>query len=183
VPASRHGRISRSVSRKLDEAVNAGIDDDKILAPLRQNALKTSEDAAKAGRSREEQITDFQLQMGQITTEAAIESLRLILSRTREGTDEYMQLALKIHQLEQQAGQDLQFNLPTNLGLPTLYEARRVTQSTAAGIGYQDNRNVNLLVQVNGAQDPMTVTNQVVSALQSAMGGGATLTPQVGMGA
>jgi hypothetical protein len=36
---------------------------------------------------------------------------------------------------------------------------------------------------VNGAQDPMTVTNQVVSALQSAMGGGATLTPQVGMGA
>jgi hypothetical protein len=168
--------------RKLDQAIaeNQG---EAAINQATGEWKKANENYAKSSRSREESLIDFQLSMGQITTQTAIEGLRLILSRTREGTDEYMQLALKIHQLEQQSGQDLQFNLPTNLGLPTLYEARRVTQSTAAGIGYQDNRNVNLLVQVNGAQDPMTVTNQVVSALQSAMGGGATLTPQVGMGA
>lgn len=168
--------------RKLDDAIARGADE-TTLGPIRAALATANENYARTGRSHEESLIDFQLSMGQITTDAAIGQLRLILSRTREGTDEYMQLAMKIHQLEQQAGQDLQFNLPTNLGLPTLYEARRVSQSTAAGIGYQDNRNVNLLVQVNGAQDPMTVTNQVVNALQSAMGGGPTLTPQIGMGA
>lgn len=169
--------------RKLDLAISQGITDPKVIDPLKSALVQANANARNVALDKQQQIIDFQLQMGQITTDSAIESLRLLLSQTQEGTQQYMQLALKIHQLEQQAGQNLQFNLPTTLGLPTLYEARRVTQSTAAGIGYQDNRNVQLVVQVNGAQDPMTVTNQVVSALQSAMGGGPTLTPQIGMGA
>lgn len=172
---------AKEAQRKLDEAIAQGAGEG-TLNQLKGSLATANENYGKTGRSNEQSIIDFQLQMGEITTSTAIESLRLILSRTRVGTEEYRQLALKIRQLEQQAGQDLQFNLPTQLGLPTLYEARRVTQSTAAGIGYQDNRSVSLVVQVNGAQDAMAITNQVMTAFSSAMGNGRTFTPQVGVG-
>lgn len=167
---------AKEAKRKLDEAVAQGRGEIDVNR-LRGEYATASENYLKSGRSREEQITDFQLQMGQITTQTAVESLRLILSRTREGTDEYMQLALKIKSLEDQAGQDLQFNLPSTLGLPTLYESRRVSQSTTAGMGYQDNRNIVLSVNVNGAQDPMAVTNQIMSAFSSAVGTSNTYAP------
>lgn len=162
--------------RKLDEAVSQGRGEAEVNQ-LKGAFATATENYYKTGRAREEQIIDFQLQMGQITTQTAIEQLRLILSRTREGTDEYMALAQKIRGLEQQAGTDLQFNLPSTLGLPTLYESRRVSQSTMAGIGYQDNRNIVLSVNVNGTQDPMAVANQIMSAFSSATGTGNMYAP------
>jgi hypothetical protein len=167
--------------RKLDQAIAEGRGEAEVNS-LRGAFATATEGAASAGRSEAQSIIDFQLAMGEITTQQAIESLRLILNHTRMGTEEYRSLAMKIYQLEQQAGADLQFNLPTQLALPTLYESRRLSQGTAAGIGYQDNRNVALVVQVNGAQDAMAVTNQVMAAFSSAMGAAPTYTPQIGVG-
>lgn len=162
-------RIARDESqRKLDEARAQGVTGD-ALNPFLQQVVETNEALRKGTLQRQQQIIDFQLAMGQITTTTAIESLKLLLQQTKEGTDEYMQLAQKIHSLEQSAS-DLQFNLPTQLGLPTLYEARRVAQGTAMGIGYQDNRQIAVAINVNGAQDPAATAAQVMAAFQSATG-------------
>lgn len=179
VKAAELGAVE--AKRKLDEAIAQGRGEAEINQ-LRGAFATASENWASTGRSEEQSIIDFQMAMGEITTQQAIESLRLILNRTKMGTEEYRSLAMKIYQLEQQAGQDLQFNLPSQLSLPTLYESRRMTQGTAAGIGYQDNRNVQLVVQVNGAQDAMAVTNQVMAAFSSAMNTSPTYTPQIGVG-
>lgn len=155
--------------RKLDEAVAMGVQGD-ALNPYTQRVVEANDALSKGALNRQQQIIDFQLAMGQITTEAAIASLQLLLSQTKEGTDEYMSLAQKIRQMEQSAGADLQFNLPTQLGLPTLYESRRLSQGTQAGIGYQDNRTVTVAINVNGAQDPAATAQQVMAAIQTASG-------------
>jgi hypothetical protein len=172
----------KEAKRKLDEAVSQNRGEAEINQLTGQYAT-AQENAAHTARTEEESIIDFQLQMRQITTDQAISGLKLILSRTKFGTDEYRQLAQKIDQLEQQAGQDLQFNLPSNISLPTLYEARRMNQGTAAGIGYMDNRNIALTFNVDGAQDPAAVSAQIMTALQGAMGGGQLYTPGVSTGA
>jgi glutamate formiminotransferase len=77
----------------------------------------------------------------------------------------------------------MQFNLPGNIRLPTLYEARRLNQSTAAGVGYMDNRNIALTFNVNGAQDPALVATQIMNALDASAGGGQLYTPGVSVGA
>lgn len=154
--------------RKLTEAMAQGVKGD-ALNPFTQKVVETNDALQKGTLQRQQQLIDFQLSMGQITTGTAIASLQMMLNQTKEGTDEYMALAQKIHGLENQAG-DLQFNLPTQLGLPTLYESRRLNQGTQAGIGYQDNRTVTVAINVNGAQDPAATAQQVMAAFQSASG-------------
>jgi hypothetical protein len=182
-PVTAATKAAEEAKRKLDEAVAKGIKDTSVLDPLTGQLATANKAAFLAPINKQIEDLDFLYNMEQLSLGEYVAGLEAQLSQLDVNSKEYKDLALKVFQLKKQGQQDFQFNLPTNLGLPTLYEARRATQSTTAGIGYQDNRNVNLLVQVNGAQDPMTVTNQVVSALQSAMGGGATLTPQVGVGA
>lgn len=172
---------AKEAKRKLDEAIAQGRGEAEINQ-LRGQFATATENWARTGRSDEEAIIDFQLAMGEITTSQAVDGLKLILSRTKVGTDEYRSLAQKIKGIEQQAGQDLQFNLPSNITLPTLYEARRVNQGTAAGIGYMDNRNIALTFNVNGSQDPAAVSSQIMGALQTAMGGGQLYTPGVAVG-
>lgn len=170
--------------RKLNEARAKGITDPKVLGPLQGAVETTATEMAKAAVSEEEESIDFMKDMGTITIGQALESYRALLARTKEGTAQYRELARKIKSLEQEAtsGDDLQFNLPATLGIPTLYEARRMNQSTIAGIGYQDNRNIVMSLSVNGAQDPMVVANQVMAAFNSAMSSGNTRASGIGMG-
>lgn len=114
---------------------------------------------------------DFLLQIGDITTAQAIEMLEAVAQIPDLTEEQVRGIRLKIKSLQQELSRDFQFNLPTFLGLPTLYEARRVTQGTAAGIGYQDNRNVNVQINVSGAQDPNAVAAQVNAGLAQALGG------------
>ena len=92
----------------------------------------------------------------------------------------------QIHDLERQIkslrdslGQDYQFNLPSDLGLPTLYEARRLNQSdgnyqTRQGLtntdlyggGYQDNRNIQINIVANNSIDAKEALNLLVDTLQ-----------------
>lgn len=172
-------RIAASEAhRKLDTARGWGLSGDDLAPYL---AATTTADRDLIRTSIQDQIDtiDFMQQMGQITTGQALESLKAVLATTKVGSKEYESLSLRIRSMTQSAQADLQFNLPTTLGLPTLYEARRQSQSAQQGIGYQDNRNVVVSIAVNGAQDPAAVALQVSSALQSSLRGGNSFTPYV----
>lgn len=67
---------------------------------------------------------------------AYLQSLKQIPDLT---TDQIRSIDRQIKGLSDELRGDLQFNLPTNLNLPTLYEVRRTNQ-LGSGIGYQDNR-------------------------------------------
>jgi hypothetical protein len=112
------------------------------------------------------------LDMGQISRSQYINYLEGLKNTLIPGTRQFKDLELTIKQLKDDIGGDLQANLPTSLRLPTLYEVRRFNQSATAGmgggIGYQDNRQVSVQVNVNGASPD--VTNQVVAVIEDVMG-------------
>lgn len=67
--------------------------------------------------------------------------------------DQLRALDRQIKQLRDELGADFQFNLPTTLGLPTLYEVRRTAQ-TPGGVGaYYDNSVVTINVNVENGAD------------------------------
>ena len=112
----------------------------------------------------------FQFEMGQITKSQYIQYLEG-LKALADGNQEIIRdLDRQIKGLKDELGADLQFNLPTNLTLPTLYEARRLNQSVGADgrpAGYQDNRVVDINIIVNNGMD-VTKMQQV---LTDALGG------------
>jgi len=111
---------------------------------------------------------DFALQMEQITTGQAIAQLEALLQIPNLTKQETQQLLLKIKQLRDSLGQDLQFNIPSFLGLPTLYEARRLNQSGGAS-GYQDQRVYQVTVYPAPGMDEEALANKVVERVGGAM--------------
>lgn len=68
-------------------------------------------------------------------------------------TQQLRDLDRQIKSLRDELGADFQFNLPTTLGLPTLYEVRRTNQTPGGGGSYQDMRNYNIVLYVNNGMD------------------------------
>jgi hypothetical protein len=140
-------------------------------------------DAIDAAVGENTSMIDFLLEMGQITTSQAIERLKVERDKYEYMSTKWRDLQSKIHSLQKGAEADAQFNLPANITMPTLYEARRLNQSRQMGVGYMDNRSIAVTFNVDGAQDPAAVSNQIMHALQGAMGGGQVYTPGVAVGA
>lgn len=161
--------------RHLAEAIAQG----KGTTVIRQdqanvvNALAAQRDTVL--QSKEETI-DFNLQIKKISTAQAIALYTALLS-SKNTVAEQRDLLLKIQQLKDTLGQDLQFNLPTDLQLPTLYEARRFNQGGGAsgfaetnatgGGGQNFNDNRVITIAVNGAQDTKAVVADVVAAINA----------------
>lgn len=82
---------------------------------------------------------EYLLELERISTGQAIEMLRAMMAIPTNTEEMIRNLERRIHQLQQDLSQDLQFNIPQEIQLPTLYEARRLAQ-TPQGQGYQDNR-------------------------------------------
>jgi hypothetical protein len=79
--------------------------------------------------------------------------------------DGALKLKAEIQSLQQGAMQNAQFNLPSNLTLPTLYEARR-TEATPVGSTYNGNHGtVNFTVQITNPQDVPGVLNKMSAAV------------------
>lgn len=120
----------------------------------------------------QDQLEQYQFlyDMGRITRGqfiAYLEQLKQVPDLTAQ---QIRDLDRQIKQLKGELQQDLQFNLPTNIALPTLYEVRRLNQSTQGGpggpqVGYQDNRIVEINVQVNNGTDLATVQQIFTDAL------------------
>lgn len=94
----------------------------------------------------------FLFDMGRITTGQLIEYLQSLLDIPNLTKQQVRDIQLQIKQLRDQLGQDFQFNLPTNLALPTAYQVQRVDQAGSLS-AVTDNRQVNIEVMVNNNVD------------------------------
>ena len=115
---------------------------------------------------------DFLFEMGQITKSQYINYLEGLKSTLIPGTAQFRDLELAIKRLKDDVSGDLQSNLPTSLALPTLYEVRRLAGTNpnenvrGTSVGYQDNRQMDVKVYIDGNMSE----DQVVSALSKAVG-------------
>lgn len=122
----------------------------------------------------QEQIIQFQLSMLQITHAQAVAQLQQLLAQAQTPAQQ-RQIEEQIHQEQLTAGADLQYNLPTTLGLPTLYTARRLTQEgNSLGLGAQNasagvitNDNRQIIITLNEATDGGQALQTIVDALNS----------------
>jgi TP901 family phage tail tape measure protein len=141
-----------------------------VMAQLAAQAevIQAQAGVVAAQISSGERNIDFALQIGQISTQQAITQLEALLKIPGITQEQTQQILLKINELRKSASKDLQFNIPTDIKLPTLYEVRRLQQSQQAGIGYNDNRQV--MVQYN-VYTPLDHT-QTLQDLANVVGGG-----------
>lgn len=101
----------------------------------------------------------YLLDTDKITKSQYIDYLTALKNTLDPATDQFKELEVMIKRLKDDIGSDLQANLPTSLQLPTLYEVRRLDQTgteagaAIGGIGYQDNRNVQINVSISDASD------------------------------
>jgi hypothetical protein len=160
---------------QLNDAIKAGAGT-AAINQLRGQVIT----ADKAARDMviNEKLDEYKwlLDMGQITQSQYIKYLESLQSTLAPGSKQFKDLALTIKQLKDGISSDLQANLPTSLRLPTLYEVRRFDQTGAssggatAGIGYQDNRQVSIQIEVNNAdQDTQGI---VLQTIEEALGTG-----------
>jgi hypothetical protein len=124
--------------------------------------------------SNRERDIDVALQLERISIAQAIQQLQALLSFPEITARQTEELLLKIKSLRDQAAGDFALNLG-DIKLPTLYEVRRQAQSNAAGIGYQDNRNVAVTLYVTNGMTLDVATAMLSDALGAPV---RTLTPR-----
>lgn len=126
----------------------------------------SAEAAVRDARLSEERATiDYQLAIGQITKQQAIGALQALLTIPKLTEEQIREINLTIKGLRDQLGADFQFNLPTQLGLPTVYEVRRLGQSGGAGAGYNDNRQITVTVYAETNASPDEIAAQVANVV------------------
>lgn len=101
--------------------------------------------------ARRQDHYQFLYDMGRITTGQLVSYLQSLLSIPDLTRQQIQDIQLQIRNLRQELGQDFQFNLPTELALPTLFEVRRADQS--GGRNFTDNRQVTINVEVGSNVD------------------------------
>ena len=160
--------------QQLNDAIKAGAG---TAAVNNARASFISADKAAKDAVFQDRMDEYKwlLDMGRISKSQYINYLDGLKSTLIPGTKQFKDLELTIKQLKDDVGGDLQANLPTSLRLPTLYEVKRFDQTPQmgtgyAGIGYQDNRQVSINVEINDAsQDTASI---VVKTLEDALGTG-----------
>lgn len=127
---------------------------------------------------------DFLLDMERISIQQAIRMLEAMM-RIPENTEEMTRsIERRIKGLRDELGRDFQFNLPSNLDLPTLYEVRRLSQ-TQQGAGYNaaalanqqastlgemaraqynDNRVISLEFNANNVTEAEDIMNKIIDS-------------------
>lgn len=133
------------------------------LIAAKADVIRATAAARDARISKLEDDYAFAYEMGQITKSQYIQYLEGLKSLADGNTTIIRDLDRRIKSLKDELGADNQFNLPANIGLPTLYESRRLNQSGAGG--YQDNRNVNIVVNVGNGTDAAQVAGIINDAL------------------
>lgn len=106
---------------------------------------------------------EFMHEMGQITTQQLIgylESLLRIPDLTQEQTRDIQR---QIKGLKDDLSANYQFNLPSDLALPTLYEVRRISQTPGGVGGYQDNSMVQINFTAYNTEDANAIADKIVN--------------------
>lgn len=140
--------------------------DDTAKAQLRADIVRQETQVRDAILSEERATIDYQLAIGDISQGQAISALQGLLAIPNLAEEQIREINLAIKNMRDQLGQDYQFNLPSSLALPTVYEVRRLGQSESAGSGYNDNRQIVVNVTAQTNADP----NQIAAAVSEAVG-------------
>ena len=134
-----------------------------------------AEVVSSQARVRDEQLAsqvdeyDYLFEIDAINKQQLIQYLQQLKTIPDLTTEQLRDLDRRIKDLNSDLGQDLQFNLPANIAIPTLFETRRLNQTVdtnGAGGGYQDNRVVSIQLNVNGNTD----AGELVELLDSYLG-------------
>lgn len=158
----------RTAQRQYEEALadyNAGLDEGGINLLSAQEKLIRAE-GAKRDTDLQNRLDELsvQFEFEKISKSQYIQYLKALKQMPDLTKKQVLDIDRQIKQLTGELQQDLQFNLPTNLDLPTLYEVRRSIGSSSSGSlatnggGYNDNRNVNVTINVNNDADRAFVT-------------------------
>jgi hypothetical protein len=184
-PVQAAAVAATEAQRKLDEAMAKNITDRAVLAPLEAQVAETARQKFLAPINKQIEDLDWLYAMQQINLGSYIAGLEVERDKLDVNSKEYKDAALKIYNLKKGAQTELAWNLPGNLSLPTLYEARRASETNYkfGGGPYQDNRNIAVSIAVNGTDNPVAVANQVVNALNESLRGGTTHTANVPLSA
>ncbi len=145
---------------------NNGSGDAEVQAAYVQylGALRASRDAKISDKEAD---IEFQLHVKEISTSQAIAQYKLLLAEARAldlGKDVINGLRSKIYDLQHTMDNDLQFNLPSSIRLPTLYEAKRFNQS---GGNMVDNRNYTITLNANSKFDTDAALNKITEAINA----------------
>jgi hypothetical protein len=156
--------------KKLDDVLadpNAG-DAEKIraLTAVNEANARVRDAQLKQGESD----IDIALQLERITTGQAIAQLQALLQIPNLTTEQTNEVLLKIKQLQGELSRDLQFNLPSEIRVPTAYEVRRISGQGGSSSNYQDNRQISVQVYAQTNATPA----QIGAAVATAVGGGRT---------
>ena len=177
-------RVAEIGLQKAQDALNrarsrgAGVAE---LQTLQAQVINAQQNLSSTTLQNSLDFIDFQLEMGDITTSQAIAMYEAQLQNAKT-VQEQRQLMQTIKRLRDQlngGGAGSQFNLPTTLGLPTLYTARRLAQETGqdgrvygsnAGnaVTNNDNRSISIVLQATNAIDGQKAVATIVDALNEA---------------
>lgn len=158
----------KAAERALTDGIKSGLPGSEIDR-LEADVVRARSSRRDAILAEERALIDFQLEMEQITIGQAIAGLQSLISVAGNNDDLVRELNLEIKRLRDQAGQDFQFNLPSELALPTLYEVRRLNQSSntgpGGGAGYNDNRQINIQVNAQTNATPEDIAQAVADVV------------------
>ena len=110
----------------------------------------------------------FDFDRGAISKGQYIASLQKFLSEVDTSTRQGKELWQEINGLIEGMSSDLsdmQFNIPGEIRLPTLFEVRRSLTADALGVNYQDNRQQDIRIYVDSDVDVAKVANAVNEGL------------------
>lgn len=147
--------------QQLQQARRAGAGDAE-LNRLEADVVRARANVRDTRLQERQSEIDFLLQMERITTAQAIAQFEALLEIPNLTADQIRQIHLKIKQLRDELSQDLQFNIPSVIGLPTLFEVRRLNQSQG---GYQDNRQITVTVNAETNASPQDIAKAVTNAM------------------
>ena len=154
--------------KRFNEAKAQGVKGaelDRLRADVirQQNAVTTT--------VREDRLGDLEYlyEFDRLTATAYISLLRQELKKIPESNKEARRaIERRIKSLRDELSADLTTNLPSEIKLPILYEARRLNQvaqaSNYTAQSYQDNRVGQVLIVVDGAGQPVDVGHAVYDA-------------------
>lgn len=147
---------------RLKAAQDAGLQGAQLDA-VKADAQRAQNNAIQTVRADRLGDLDYLFEFGKITAGAYINLLKGELLKIPESDkDARREIERKIKALRDEISADVAFNIPGEIRLPTLYEVRRLDQSTGgSGGSYQDNRvvTVNVYDGTNAARVVQVVTD------------------------
>lgn len=158
--------LANLLARKAagDDPGEAAINRAKAQVVQSQAAVRDTE------VSKRSQDIDVALQLEKITTAQAIAQFQALLQIPNLTVEETNQILLKIKQLKDSMNQTLQFNIPSEIQVPSVYQARRLAGVGATPGGpqsYQDNRQITINLSAYNQGDLSGAVDTIVSALGS----------------